>query len=457
MIASCVVFSLGVGVSGLTHMRSSDALALTSQLQLSSSWAAFVFGRVVAGLGVGLISCLSPMYQSETSPAAWRGLVIGLYQWSITIGILLAAIVNNSMATKTDDSGWRIVIALQFVWAGILIAGMFWLPETPRHLALKGKDEAAKASLRRITALDSDDLETEYQILLEGLSAEAALGTSSYKDLFTGGPERMWMRTLTGTLIQAMQQLTGINFIFYYGTTFFKQSGISDPFVISIVTNVVNVVMTLPGIFSIDRAGRRPMLLFGAIGMCVCEYIVAGVGMAVGSDNLAAQRVLIAFVCIYIAFFASTWGPIPWCVCAEVFPSRLRAKGMSLSVASNWLWNFGIGYATPYLVNASTPEVKTAGLGVKVFLIWGSTCLACIAFTYLLVAETKGLTLEEVDELYRNSSIVRSNAYRKKLLAAHADHQQDVHARIAETHGQDAIQTATEDEIKEDIMHVSKV
>ena len=411
---------------------------------------------MVAGLGVGLISALSPLYQSETSPKQWRGLVVGLYQWAITIGILIAAIVNNSMASKTDDSGWRSVIAVQFAWAAMLIAGMFWLPETPRYLALKGKDEAAKRSLQRITTLHGDDLETEYAILLEGLAAEAALGTSSYADLFKGGRERMWLRTFTGTMLQGMQQLTGINFIFYYGTTFFKQSGIKDPFIISIVTNVVNVVMTIPGILYVDRVGRRPMLLLGAIGMCVCEYIVAGVGMAVDASDLAAQRVLIAFVCIYIAFFASTWGPIAWTVCGEIFPSRLRAKGMSLSAASNWLWNFGIGYATPYLVNPSTPEVKTAALGVKVFLIWGSTCLGCILFTFFLIAETKGLSLEQVDELYRNSTILKSNAYRKQLLESNAAHQHEVHDQIVHAHMHGGSREV-EDDVKGDIVHESKV
>ncbi|KAJ9102852.1 hypothetical protein QFC19_004580 [Naganishia cerealis] len=371
IVASSVLFMLGVGLQLVTH------------------WGVFVTGRVICGLGVGLISCLAPMYQGETCPKAIRGFVIGLYQWCITFGILLAAIINNFMAQRKGDSGWKIVIALQFIWASILIGGMCYLPETPRHLSLKGRDEAAKNSLSRLTGLHGDDLEAEYAIMLEGLQGEAALGASSYKELFSRGPDRMWLRTFTGIGIQAFQQLTGINFIFYYGTTFFKQSGIQDPFIISIVTNVVNVVSTIPGILVIDRVGRRKMLLTGAIAMCICEYIVAAVGMT---------------------------------VCAEVFPSRLRAKGMSLSIASNWLWNFGIGYATPYLVNKSTPEVKTAGLGVKVFLIWGTTCMGCVLFTYLCVAETKGLSLEQVDELYRNSSIVRSNQYRKVILAQSGAH-----------------------------------
>ncbi|KAJ9096824.1 hypothetical protein QFC21_005095 [Naganishia friedmannii] len=430
IIASCVLFSLGVG------------------LQLVTNWGAFITGRVICGLGVGLISCLAPMYQGETCPRNIRGLVIGLYQWCITIGILVAAIVNNFMEKRQGNSGWRIVIALQFAWAAILITGMFFLVETPRYLSVKGRHDAAKHSLSRLTGLYGDELEVEYAVLREGLEAEAAQGAASYKELFSRGPDRMWLRTFTGIAIQGFQQLTGINFIFYFGTTFFKQSGIDDPFVISIVTNVVNVVSTIPGILIIDRLGRRKMLLAGAVVMCVCEYIVAAVGMtqggenADGSVNLTAQRVLIAFVCIYIAAFASTWGPIPWTrpvlrrliraridmvafESSAVFPSRLRAKGMSLSVASNWLWNFGIGYATPYLVNKSTPEIKTAGLGVKVFLIWGSTCMGCVLFTYFFVMEAKSLSLEQVDELYRNSSAIRSNQYRQVILAQHARHATD--------------------------------
>jgi MFS family permease len=164
-----------------------------------------------------------------------------------------------------------------------------------------------------------------------------------------------------------------------------------------IQTNVVNVVCTVPGILMIDRAGRRNMLLAGAVVMCICEYLVAIVGVTVGSSgsvaegtiNLTAQRVLIAFVCIYIAAFASTWGPIAWVVTGEIFPLAIRGKAMSMSVASNWLWNFAIGYATPYLVNPTTTGVngvKAANLGVKVFFIWGSTCLGCFLFTYFFVS-----------------------------------------------------------------------
>jgi len=430
MVASAV-FSLGVG------------------LQLAPTWVVFILGRVVAGLGVGLISSLCPLYQGETSPRKYRGLVVGLYQWAITIGILVAAIVNNSMQKIVGPAGWKTVIALQFAWAAILVGGLFFLPETPRYLALKGRDDQAKNSLRRITNLHGDDLEAEFALLKAGLAAEAEAGTASYGELFAGGPSRMRLRTLTAIAIQGWQQLTGINFIFYFGTAFFKASGIKDPFIVSVVTNVVNVVCTVPGLLIVDKVGRRPMLIWGAVGMAACEYIVAIVGVtkgniaADGSVDLAAQRVLIAMVCIYIAFFAATWGPIAWTVCAEIFPSRHRGKGMSFSAASNWLWNFGIGYATPYLVNKSTPEIKAAGLGVKVFFLWGSTCAGCAIFAYFFVAETKGLSLEEVDELYRSTSMRNSNKWRAEFMAngssrAHMD-EMNLARLPAQGHGEDDI------------------
>ena len=268
-----------------------------------------------------MISSLCPLYQGETSPRKIRGLVVGLYQWAITIGILIAAIVNNSMqAVQDSDKGWQVVIGLQFAWAIVLAGGLFFLPETPRYLAVKGREEQCKNALHRLTNLDGPALEDEYAMLKAGLEAEAAIGTATYGEMFSGGPSRMWFRTVTAIAIQAWQQLTGINFIFYFGTSFFKASGIADPFIVAVVTNVVNVVCTVPGLLIVDRVGRRPMLIWGAVGMAICEYIVAIVGVtkghvaADGTTDLAAQRVLIAMVCIYIAFFAATWGPIAWYV-----------------------------------------------------------------------------------------------------------------------------------------------
>jgi len=194
-------------------------------------------------------------------------------------------------------------------------------------------------------------------------------------------------------------------------TTFFTNSGIQNGFLITIATSIVNVFMTLPGIWGVERFGRRRLLLIGAAGMCICEFIVAIVGVKVSTGNLAGQHVLVAFVCIYIAFFASTWGPIAWVITGEIFPLQVRAKAMSLSVASNWLWNFAIAYATPFLVNVAP---GSAGLQVKVFFIWGSTCACCVIFTYFCVPETKGLSLEQIDEMYQEVIPMKSHVWRSQ-------------------------------------------
>jgi len=145
----------------------------------------------------------------------------------------------------------------------------------------------------------------------------------------------------------------------------------------------------------VEKWGRRPLLLFGAVGMFVCQYIVAIVGTT--TSSVVANKVLIAFVCVYIFFFASTWGPVAWVVTGELFPLKARARCLSITTATNWLLNWAIAYATPYMVNAGPGN---ANLQSKVFFIWGSFCLVCAVFVYMCIYETKNLTLEQVDEMY---------------------------------------------------------
>ena len=216
----------------------------------------------------------------------------------------------------------------------------------------KHRDADAARALSRLTSLPYDDPEvsSELEEIRLHLRHEEELGKSSYMDCFRPSDNRILFRTLTGIFIQAWQQLTGVNFIFYFGTTFFTNAGIHSPFLISIITSTVNVVMTLPGIWGVERYGRRSLLLVGAIGMTICEFIIAIVGSTTTTGNQAAQTVEVAVVCIYIGFFASTWGPVTWVVTGEVFPLKIRAKAMSLSVASNWLWNFAIAYCSTFYV-----------------------------------------------------------------------------------------------------------
>jgi sugar porter (SP) family MFS transporter len=351
LIASSVVFSFGVVLQ-----TAATAIPL------------FLAGRFFAGFGVGLISALSkswslqnrialycdlllircvvPLYQSETAPKWIRGAIVGAYQFAITIGLLLANVVNNSTSTgphKNDSGSYRIPIAIQFAWAIILVTGMLLLPETPRYLIKKGDDQRAAHSLGKLRRLPADHpaVASELAEIRANHEYELSFGQSSYLDCFRGP---MLKRQLTGMGLQALQQLTGINFIFYYGTQYFKNSGIENAFTIQVITSVINVVSTLPGLYAVDKFGRRPLLFWGAIGMCVSQLIVAVLGTTTtGQDsmgntivyNQAAQKASIAFISIYIFFFASTWGPLAWVVTGEIYPLKTRAKSLSISTASN--------------------------------------------------------------------------------------------------------------------------
>ncbi len=269
-----------------------------------------------------MISALVPLYQSETAPKWIRGVIVGSYQLAITIGLLLASIVNNATHDRADTGSYRIPIAVQFAWAIILISGMLILPETPRHMIKKENPTAAARSLAILRRLPETDpsIVDELAEIQANHDYELSLGKSSYLDCFKGN---LLKRLLTGCCLQALQQLTGINFIFYYGTQFFLNSGFQNSFVISLITNCVNTASTFPGLYAIDKWGRRPVLFWGAVGMCVSQFLVAILGTTTTTQddlgniivlNLSAQKAAIAFICIYIFFFAASWGPIAWYV-----------------------------------------------------------------------------------------------------------------------------------------------
>jgi len=399
LIASTFVFILGVILQ-----TAATALPL------------FLAGRFFAGFGVGLISALIPLYQSETAPKWIRGAIVGAYQFAITVGLLLAAVIDNATHLRNDTGSYRIPIAVQFAWAIVLIAGMIVLPETPRFYIKRGKVDKAAESLGRLRRLAPDHpaIQNELREIKANHDFEMSLGKASYLDCFRGG---MLKRQLTGMGVQALQQLTGINFIFYYGTQYFRNSGFSEPFVITMITSGINVGSTIPGLYAIDKWGRRPLLFWGAVGMCVSQLIVAVLGTTTTTQdadgnvivlNLPAQKAAIAFVCIYIFFFASTWGPLAWVVTGELFPLKHRARGLSMTTATNWLLNWAIAYATPYLVNYGPGY---ANLQSKIFFIWFGCCFLCIAFVYFFIYETKNLTLEEVDELYQEVKSARKSKH----------------------------------------------
>ncbi|KAJ8115758.1 hypothetical protein OPT61_g2655 [Boeremia exigua] len=386
IISGCGVFTVGVALQ-----VASTAVPL------------LVAGRLIAGIGVGFVSAVIILYMSEVAPKAVRGAIVSGYQFCITIGLLLAAVVDNSTMNRMDSGSYRIPIAIQFAWALILGTGLFLLPESPRWYVKCGRLEDAAKSLSRLRGqpVDSDYVKDELAELEANYQSESKNTNATWLGCFTGGwgsANSNLRRVVLGMALQMMQQLTGVNFVFYYGTTFFKTVGLQNAFVISMITTAVNVGSTPLSFWTVERFGRRMLLIYGAVGMLVCEFVIAIVG-TVGEGSKAASLCLIVFTCFYIFFFASTWGPAAWVVIGEIFPLPIRAKGVALSTASNWLMNFLIGFFTPYMIDEQYGNLKS-----KVFFVWGATCTACVVFAYFLVPETKGLSLEQVDSMLKETS-----------------------------------------------------
>jgi sugar porter (SP) family MFS transporter len=333
------------------------------------------------------------------APKWIRGTLVCAYQLSITVGLLAAATVNILTYRLDSAAAYRIPMGLQLIWAVVLALGLLILPETPRYLVKRGLKDAAALSLSRLRRLD-----ITHPALIEELAEiqanheyELALGPDTYKDVIFGEPH-LGRRTLTGCGLQMLQQLTGINFIMYYGTTFFNGAGIDNPFTISLIMQVINMVSTFPGLFVVESWGRRRLLIVGAIGMALSQLLIASFATATGNNNQTTQnQILIIFVAIDIFFFAASWGPVTWVVTSEIYPLKVRAKSMSVSTASNWLLNFGIAFGTPYMVNTSSGAVD---LGSRVFFVWGAFCILSIAFVWCMVYETSKISLEQIDEMY---------------------------------------------------------
>jgi sugar porter (SP) family MFS transporter len=306
IILGCIVF-----IAGVILQTASTGLGL------------LVAGRLIAGFGIGFVSAVIILYMSEIAPKKVRGALVSGYQFCVTIGILLASCVDYGTQNRMDTGSYRIPIALQMLWAIILGIGLFFLPESPRYYVKKGKLERASHVLTRLRGEPegSEHIQQElaeivanHEYEISVISGDGYFG--SWYNCFKGGlrnPSSNLRRTILGTSLQMMQQWTGINFIFYFGTTFFQELGtIDNPFLINLVTTLVNVCSTPISFWIIERYGRRKILIWGALGMLICEFIVGIVGVTAGREsqnNSSAVSVQIAFICIYIFFFATTWGP----------------------------------------------------------------------------------------------------------------------------------------------------
>ncbi|KAK2667307.1 Sugar/inositol transporter [Fusarium oxysporum f. sp. vasinfectum] len=343
ILMGCGIFSVGV----ILQIASSGQLAV------------MVLGRLVAGLGVGFESAVIILYMSEVSPKKIRGAVVSAYQFCITIGLLLANCVVYGTQNMSSTASYRIPIGLQFLWAISLAVALFILPESPRYFVKKGDIQKAAESLSYIRGQPptSEYIQDELAEIIANHEYERTVTpdtgyVNSWLVCFKGpitSPSSNIRRTIGGAGIQGMQQLSGMNFIFYYGTTFFQQLGtISNPFLISLITTLVNVFSTPLAFWTIERFGRRPLLIYGGLAMFCMQYIIGAVGTAMPNDETAVKG-MIAVICFQIFFFATTWGPAAWVVVGEAFSLPIRSRGIAISTASCWFWNCVLAVISPYM------------------------------------------------------------------------------------------------------------
>lgn len=391
--------------------------SIGTSLQVGSmSLDLLVAGRFVSGLGIGIISAIVPSYQAESVKKNLRGAIISTYQWAITWGLFASSAVAQGTHAMKSAASYRIPIGLQYVWSFILTIGMCFLPESPRYYVMKDRlHEAAKSLsfLRGVPIEDSGLLEELVEIKAT-FDYEKAVGSSSFLDCFISSKERpkQSLRMFTGIAVQIFQQFSGINFIFYFGISFLNKTGIHQSYIISFILYAVNVAFNVPGLFLVEYIGRRKLLIAGGFFMALSNFIIAIVGVSVKES--VADKIMIAFMCTFIASYSATWGGVVWVLSAELYPLGVRAKCSAMCAASNWLANFVCALITPYIID--TGDNETVTLGPKIYFIWGSLNALSVLIVYFTVFETRGLTLEQIDELYENArNAFESDKWNKEI------------------------------------------
>ena len=341
-----------------------------------------VIGRFLVGLAIGVASMLTPLYLAEISPARVRGAIVSLNQLCITGGILVSYLVGFALASSSD--GWRWMLALGALPGVILAAGMLVLPESPRWLAGRGRIPDANTVLQHLrgTADVSDELNTlRTDLAREGRQLAGA------SELLT---PRLRRPLIIGIGLAMFQQITGINTVIYFAPKIFQSAGLSSAATSILATagvGAVNVIMTIVSIRLIDRLGRRQLLFWSLGGMAVTLFVLAGAFFSGASGQLA--WVAVASVAAFVGFFAIGLGPVFWLLIAEIFPLAVRGRAMSLATVANWSFNLIVSATFLNLVGA----VGSAGA----FLVYGVLSLVALVFIALVVPETKGRSLEQIE------------------------------------------------------------
>ncbi|MGM9699979.1 MAG: D-xylose transporter XylE [Prevotella sp.] len=361
--------------------------------------------RIIGGIGVGLASAICPMYIGEVAPSNVRGMLVSWNQFAIIFGQLVVyfvnfiilggndnpiiqlvngvnQIMNPEAASWTIATGWRYMFGSEAVPAGLFALLICFVPETPRYLVMTGQDAKAMRVLERIN----------------GTNAAATI-LSNIKNTVTEKTERLFaygfMCIFIGIMLSVFQQAIGINAVLYYAPRIFGDMGMDNPMVQTVIMGVVNISFTLIAVFTVEKWGRKPLLITGSIGMGVGAFLVA-----LTFGNATFQLVTMIAIMLYSASFMMSWGPICWVLIAEIFPNTIRGKAVAIAVAFQWIFNWLVSSTFVPMFNMHLTEGDDFGHWFT-YGLYGTICVIAALFVWRLVPETKGKTLEDMSRLWK--------------------------------------------------------
>ena len=349
---------------------------------------AFNLYRVLGGIGVGMASALCPMYIAEVAPANKRGTLVSWNQFAIIFGQLVVYFVNflilrshasdPEVVAWTNSIGWRVMFVSEAVPAGLFALLILLVPETPRYLAMHGKEEKALEVLSNING------EARAREILADIQATVATGSHRQEKLFAYG----FLVVFIGCMLSVFQQIIGINAVLYFAPRIFESMGVSNNMLFTVIMGVVNISFTLVAVFTVEKLGRKPLLITGSLGMAL-----GALGVALSNVVTLPALVPVLSIMVYSASFMFSWGPICWVYISELFPNTIRSQATAWAVAFQWIFNF--------IVSSTFVPMYTRS-PFFAYALYAVICLVAAVFVWRLVPETKGKTLEDMTALWRS-------------------------------------------------------
>ncbi len=361
--------------------------------------------RVLGGIGVGMASAICPMYIGEVAPSSIRGMLVSWNQFAIIFGQLVVYFVNFIIlgdhenpiydaagqvanfagAEWTISTGWRYMFGSECIPAGVFTILICFVPETPRYLVMIGQDDKALTVLSRINGSEAA------QTILADIKQTLTVKTEK---LMSYG----FLCIFVGIMLSVFQQAVGINAVLYYAPRIFKDMGMDNEMMFTVFMGIINILFTLVAIFTVEKLGRKPLLIWGSIGMAIGAL---GVASTFGREGL--EMVTAVSIMVYSASFMFSWGPICWVLIAEIFPNTIRGAAVAIAVAFQWVFNWIVSSSFVPMFNMTTEGDPNFGHWFT-YGLYGMICIIAALFVWKLVPETKGKTLEDMTRLWRKQN-----------------------------------------------------